>query len=305
MKKRMPIIVFTILICISNIIGVLYFLHINKESSINIYASLQSRELYKISLNLKNYETPEKFTEYIKEQKIASSQCWYIYDCEKKEFVIFKDKANQFIEPNIKKEFEKFNKDYTSNTIKDSNNKDLLLTIKSVSINNKSYLLGTSEYISEIDETSNNTNFNIYIIIESVLITLLLLIFMLNNFSTKEKCEIKLNRIKREFEDYKKRFIIDDITVRQPTIAVTQSIKDEDGNYTPYFLAAMTVKLKQNNIPYNIFTIPEIKYWLLEDEKATNVYKINIGNNLIKILLIDGTDKQKLLFSEFDIKEVR
>ena len=58
-----------------------------------------------------------------------------------------------------------------------------------------------------------------------------------------------------------------------------------------------------SNIPYNVFTISELKYWLLEDNNVENVYKINIGNELLKILLIDGTDKQKALFAEFEIKE--
>lgn len=302
MKKRMPIIIFTILICIVNILGVLYFLNDNKQSSLDIYSSLQSRELYKISINLKNCDSPEEFTQYIKQQKIASSQCWYVYDCESKQFVIFKDKANQLIDSNIKNAFVNFNKDYMSIKTTDSNNTELLLTIKSVSINDKAYLLGTSEYTSEIYNTSNNINFNIYILAESVLITLLLIIFMINNFSNKEKFEKRLKKIKNEFEDYKKRFIVDDMVVGQQTI-INQSIYDENGDYTTYFLSTMIEKLEKNNIDYNVFTISELKYWLLEDNNVENVYKIKIGNELLKILLIDGTDKQKALFAEFEIKE--
>lgn len=302
MKKRMPIIIFTILICIVNLLGVLYFLNDNKQSSLNIYSSLQSRELYKISLNLKDCESPEEFTQHIKQQKVASSQCWYIYDCENKQFIIFKDKANQFIDTSVKNAFTNFNKDYVSITTTDSNNRELLLTIKSISINNKPYLLGTSEYTSEIYSTSNNINFNIYILAESILITLLLIVFMINNFSNREKYEKRIKKIKNEFEDYKKRFIVDDMVVGQQTIT-KQSIYDENGEYTPYFLSTMIEKLEKSNIPYNVFTISELKYWLLEDNNVENVYKINIGNELLKILLIDGTDKQKALFAEFEIKE--
>lgn len=295
MTRKISKILIVIILCIFNTLGVLHFLSENKDNTLSLYEAVQNRELYRISVNIQD-ETIEEFVDYIKSLKTSSSQNWYLYIQNEDKFLLYKDKVNQYIDEGIKNIFINSNYDYNTEIITDIDGNNLLLTTKQVTINKKDYILGVSEHVSSILTTTDNINFNIYILGQTIFLSLVCIVLFITNLNKVDEFIKEKKNMKKEFDDYKSRFIEEE----KEDLIVQKPMQDEEGNYTEFFLNTITNKLKENNIKYNLYDMTEDKYWIIEDYVTDNMYKIKISENQLIILLIDGTEKQQKLLENFE-----
>lgn len=295
MTRKISKILIVIILCIFNTLGVLHFLSENKDNTLSLYEAVQNRELYRISVNIQD-ETIEEFVDYIKSLKTSSSQNWYLYIQNEDKFLLYKDKVNQYIDEGIKNIFINSNYDYNTEIITDIDRNNLLLTTKQVTINKKDYILGVSEHVSSILTTTDNINFNIYILGQTIFLSLVCIVLFITNLNKVDEFIKEKKNMKKEFDDYKSRFIEEE----KEDLIVQKPMQDEEGNYTEFFLNTITNKLKENNIKYNLYDMTEDKYWIIEDYVTDNMYKIKISENQLIILLIDGTEKQQKLLENFE-----
>lgn len=316
MKKSIGIIVITT-ICILNLLGVVFFLNQNKNSILEVSKNTQQKELYTLSNNVSFIDSDEDFVSYIKSLKVSSNQNWYIYDLKNNCFLLYKDKEPQFLDEKVRDYFINFKNSYESYTFKDSNNDEMLLTIINVEIKDNKYLLGTSEYTQGIYTSVYNNNFNIYILGESIIFSVLSVILAISISLKSLTTEKEIKKITKQFDDYKKRFSSETNTENyvetQSTLALNDisqkeeveipdtsvPIKDADGNYTIELLNQLLPNLKENNINFTLHKITGDKFWIIEDCFKDNFYKIKKNDKDLIILLIDGTEKQKMLLEEF------
>lgn len=293
--------IFILILCIANLLGVLYFLSDNKTQTLKLYETVQTRELYRISNSVKDIEDIETFVEYVKTLKISSTQNWYIYKQDEDKFFLYKDKVNQYIDSSIKNVFIKSSSDYLTKNISDVDGNALLLTTKVISINDEKYVIGVSENISALLNTVNNLNFSIYILAESALLSLIILVLFLININNKSDFEKEKKKILNEFEEYKTRFAPEKKETK--VIKLEEKplpVKNEDGSYTLHFLDLMISKLEENNVKYETFEMTDDKFWIIEDCIAENMYKIKKTEEDVIVLLIDGTDRQRKLLKTFE-----
>lgn len=305
MKRSISVIIITI-ICILNLFGVLYFLNQNKEGLIELTKTTQSRELYSVNKNINEETKIEDFIKYIKSLKVSSNQSWHVYDIENSCFLLYKDGPGEYIDTELKKYFTNFKEDYTSNKFKDSNNNEILLTIKKVEIDSKSYLVGISEYTTSIYKIIKNNNLNIYILGETILLSLLAIILTISYILKLISTDKRIEKLQRNFDDYKKRYTenVNEVIIEKPVESKPQSIKDEDGNYTILLLDMVIPKFKEHNIRYNIFEISDDKFWIIDEFFKENCYKIKKNKDNSIILLVEGNEKQIKLLKEFATTEV-
>lgn len=301
MIKKSLKFIFILILCIANLLGVLYFLNDNKEQTLKLYETVQTRELYRVNNNIKDLENVEELVEYVKTLKISSSQNWYIYKQDEDKFFLYKDKVNQYIDSSIKNIFIKSSSDYLTKQVSDVDSNSLLLTTKQIIINDEKYIIGVSENISALLNTVNNLNFSIYILAESTLLSLIILVLFLININNKSDFEKEKKKILNEFEEYKVRFSSE--TKETKVVKLEEKplpIKNEDGSYTLHFLDLMRSKLDENNIKFETFEMTDDKFWIIEDCVSDNMYKIKKTEEDVIVLLVDGTDRQRKLLKTFE-----
>lgn len=301
MKKVIGIIV-SVIIFLANFFVLIHLITNNENNIFDLVKETQAKSLYQISLSTEDTKTPEDLTKYVKSLKVSSNENWYLFDEKNNNFILYKDKSNQKIKDEIKSFFETYkNSKITSTVLNDESENKIVLSIKEVTINNTNYLIGVSEYTTSVLNNVNNQNFNIYVYGETIILSLLsfILIITLNIKDSDHKKEI--NKIQKEFDEYKSIFAEANIEQEgHQENKESKPIKNENGEYNLNFLDLIVPKLKNDNILYNIYNIPDIRYWIIEDYMQDNVYKIRKDSDNIIILLINGTEKQKKLLEEFD-----
>lgn len=301
MKKVIGIIV-SVIIFLANFFVLIHLITNNENNIFDLVKETQAKSLYQISLSTEDTKTPEDLTKYVKSLKVSSNENWYLFDEKNNNFILYKDKSNQKIKDEIKSFFETYkNSKITSTVLNDESENKIVLSIKEVTIDNANYLIGVSEYTTSVLNNVHNQNFNIYVYGETIILSLLsfILIITLNIKDSDHKKEI--NKIQKEFDEYKSRFA--EVNIEQEEHKENKEskpIKNEDGEYNLNFLDLIVPKLKNDNILYNIYNIPDIKYWVIEDYMQDNVYKIRKDSENVIVLLINGTEKQKKLLEEFD-----
>lgn len=301
MKKVIGIIL-SVIIFLANFFVLIHLITNNENNIFDLVKETQAKNLYQISLSTEDIKAPEDLTKYVKSLKVSSNENWYLFDEKNNNFILYKDKSNQKIKDEIKSFFETYkNSKITSTVLNDESENKIVLSLKEVTINNTNYLIGVSEYTTSVLNNVHNQNFNIYVYGETIILSLLsfILIITLNIKDSDHKKEI--NKIQKEFDEYKSRFA--EVNIEQEEHKENKEskpIKNEDGEYNLNFLDLIVPKLKNDNILYNIYNIPDIKYWVIEDYMQDNVYKIRKDSENVIVLLINGTEKQKKLLEEFD-----
>ena len=292
MKKAISIITI-FLVCAINLCGVLYFLNQNKENIVSLCEITQNRELYTISNNIDKEMEIEDFIKYIKTLKVSSAQSWYVYDVNNSCFLLYKDGPAQYIDENIKKVFLNFKTDYQTEKIIDSSNDENLITIKSVDIKDNTYLIAVSEYTQSIYSTIKNNNFNLYIICESALLSLLLIILFISYMIKEIDCDKQIEKVKNEFENYQKRFSDKAVgNIELPIVNENLKVinKEPRFNIESNIDNGYDLKVDKNN-NYDFEVDPDddydYKYYDLEDYKQSNKTKKPEQDNKVDIKDID------------------
>lgn len=281
-----------ILLIVGNVICTFFLMTQNKNSVYSLYQMTQSRELYTVSQDINHGDySKNELIEIIKELKVTSSQCWFLYDTYDEGFLIYKDKSNQKIDPNIDAVFQAYANDYDYFIITDEDGSEMLITIRKINVGDRDYIIGVCEYTSVLSATADMDLFNIYVLIETSCLSLLALLLMASKLTAKRAFDKKYKQLQTEFDEYRHRYDDDEFEDEETTVQTTvkreEIICDKDGVFNKALVTELVPKLKEKQLPYYMFRIKDFRIWAIED-LIGEFYKVEDDDDeYVNVLLIN------------------
>lgn len=241
-KKGFKIIFLSIFLLI-NISSAIFFLGRNTQNNYENYAKAQETTLYSI-INTSTQDI-DILTSAIEMSKMSSGQHFYLYNKTDDKFIVYADK-NADVNDSVFKE----NMMNNTTIFKASDDVEKVLSSMELMIDNKQYILSLSTDAEYIDSNLNNSEYNMFILIEFAILYILVISISLIFLNVDKKYEHELRNLNKNFEEYKNKLTVE--TNSDGLIITTEekAIPLKKGMYSESFMTKLRQKLDTNKIVY-------------------------------------------------------
>lgn len=270
-----------------NISAAIFFLNKNTENNYKNFATSQETILNSI-VNTSNKDI-NTLTTAVKLSKTSGGQSFYLYNKTDGQFEIYNDKNNITLDTTLAENLAQRNV-----VIEIGQNKKVMSSMPLV-INQKEYILALGTDTEYIDNNLNNSQYNMFVLIEFALLYILLVFISLSLLNVEKKHKKELAKVVNDFNEYKNK--IETVTDNNGNIVSKETLenKSTNGIFAITFINKLVEKLHQNNITYQIlkFKFNEQQEKFLSTFSNNSDTYIAKDNNEYYALVINNTNKFK------------
>ena len=274
-----------------NISCALYFLNRNTQNNYSNYAKMQDNLLYSI-VNTTNKDVDTLITA-IGIAKNSGGQSFYLYNKTEDVFVIYRDKADTAEDAEMKNALLKHKMIYGT-----GEDRQRVMSMLDVTIEETEYILALGTLTAYIDANLNTSQYNMFVILEFVILYLILVCLSLRSMSVDKRHGEEIDRLAGEFAEYRNKLSEEAACAELER----QARQNTEGIYPLSFLVKLKERLAQNQIVYNIYVFEmesEMEESLVDMTKRYNIYFAEEGA-LYYMILIKNTEQEEIILKEIE-----